>query len=58
MPRCADEGGFEALVKIDVPGGALVEFTLTRLTAFCGRRRPASLLAEMAAAEQAQDAQQ
>jgi hypothetical protein len=79
----ADEGRFEEFERIDVPGGALVEFTLTweergvphachqshrlefaadgrirRLTAFCGGRWPASLLAEMAAAEQAGGAQQ
>jgi hypothetical protein len=79
----ADAGRFEAFASFVLPGGALVEFTLTweqhgvphachqshrlefdaagrirRLTAFCGGRWPASLLADMAAAEQAAGARQ
>ena len=79
----ADAGRFEDFTSFALPGGALVEFTLTweqhgvphachqshrlefdaggrvrRLTAFCGGRWPASLLAEMTAAEHAAGAQQ
>ena len=78
----ADAGHFESFVRFDLPGGALVEFTLTwqqqgvphachqshrlefaadgrirSLTAFCGGRWPASLLADMARAEQEAGAQ-
>ena len=79
----ADAGHFEGFRRFDLPGGALVEFTLTweqqgvphachqshrlefdadgrvsALTAWCGGRWPANLLAEMASAEHATSAQQ
>jgi hypothetical protein len=79
----ADAGHFEAFRRIDLPGGALVEFTLSweqngvphachqshrlefaadgrigSLTAFCGGRWPANLLADMAEADRAAGAQQ
>lgn len=79
----ADAGRFEEFRTFALPGGALVEFTLTweqqgvphachqshrleldgdgrirGLTAWCGGRWPANLLAEMAQAEQAGGEQQ
>jgi hypothetical protein len=79
----ADTGHFERFQRFALPGGALVEFTLTweergvphachqshrleleadgrirAITAFCGGRWPAKLLAEMACAEQAGGEQQ
>ena len=79
----ADAGRFESFRRVDLPGGALIEFDLTwvqqgvphachqshrleldddgrirRLTAFCGGRWPAALLADMARAESKAFAQQ